>query len=166
MYIFKKSLVFACTFILLQISAETTQAQLDPFFNGQVVNEQDETLIGANVKWQNTDLGTSTDPEGWFKLERIDTINNYYLEITYVGYETQIVEILPSENFLKFYTDGVLTDSSTFGTNPNGLGSSLLVGGATTNSMYGDIASFSIYNRALSADEIRQNYLATKERYA
>ena len=101
MYIFKKSLVFACTFILLQISAETTQAQLDPFFNGQVVNEQDETLIGANVKWQNTDLGTSTDPEGWFKLERIDTINNYYLEITYVGYETQIVEILPSENFLK-----------------------------------------------------------------
>lgn len=70
-----------------------------------------------------------------------------------------------SENYLKIYTDGVLTDSSTFGTNPNGLGSSLLVGGATTNSMYGDIASFSMYNRALSADEIRQNYLATKGRY-
>jgi hypothetical protein len=30
----------------------------------------------------------------------------------------------------------------------------------------GSIAGVSIYNRALSADEIRQNYLATKERYA
>lgn len=101
MYILKKSLVFVCSFIVIQISSIDTQAQLDPFFNGQVVNEQDETLISANVKWQNTDIGTSTDTEGWFKLERIDTINNYYLEITYVGYETQIVEILPSENFLK-----------------------------------------------------------------
>ena len=30
----------------------------------------------------------------------------------------------------------------------------------------GRIGSFSTYNRALSADEIRQNYLSTKERYA
>ena len=30
----------------------------------------------------------------------------------------------------------------------------------------GNIAGVSFYNRALTADEIRQNYLATKERYA
>ena len=30
----------------------------------------------------------------------------------------------------------------------------------------GNIASFSMYNKALTADEVRQNYLATKERYA
>ncbi len=30
----------------------------------------------------------------------------------------------------------------------------------------GNIASFSMYNKALTADEVRRNYLATKERYA
>ena len=70
-----------------------------------------------------------------------------------------------SENYLRIYTDGILTDSSTFGTNPNGLGSSLLIGGTSSDSMYGDIANFSIYNRALTADEVRQNYEATVGRY-
>ena len=36
----------------------------------------------------------------------------------------------------------------------------------TQFSFTGSIASVTVYNRALSADEIRQNYLATKERYA
>ena len=71
-----------------------------------------------------------------------------------------------SENYLKIYTDGVLTDSSTFGTNPNGLGSALNVGCKGSEPMYGNIASFFIYNRALSADEIRQNYEATVGRYS
>ena len=70
-----------------------------------------------------------------------------------------------SENYLKIYTDGALTDSSTFGTDPNGLGSSLQVGGKGSEPMYGDIASLFIYNRALTADEIRQNYEATVGRY-
>tara|TARA_R110002096_G_scaffold120316_1_gene260637 strand:+ start:866 stop:1546 length:681 start_codon:yes stop_codon:yes gene_type:complete len=70
-----------------------------------------------------------------------------------------------SENYLKIYTDGALTDSSTFVTNPNGLGSSLQVGGKGSEPMYGDIASFFIYNRALTAKEIKQNYEATVGRY-
>ena len=69
------------------------------------------------------------------------------------------------KNHLKIYTDGVLTDSSTFGTNPNGLGSVLNVGCKGSEPMYGNIASLFIYNRALSADEIRQNYEATVGRY-
>ena len=34
------------------------------------------------------------------------------------------------------------------------------------NTMDANISNFIVYNRALTADEIRQNYLATKERYA
>ncbi len=70
-----------------------------------------------------------------------------------------------SENYLKIYTDGVLTDSSTFGTDPNGLGSSLRIGGQDNKRMYGNMSNVSIYNRALTADEIRQNYEATVGRY-
>lgn len=35
----------------------------------------------------------------------------------------------------------------------------------STNTLNGNISKFSIYNRALTADEIQQNYLATKSRY-
>ncbi len=71
-----------------------------------------------------------------------------------------------SENYLKIYTDGVLTDSSTFGTDPNGEGSALRIGDKDGSPMYGDIANFSIYDRALSAEEVLQNYEATVGRYA
>ena len=70
------------------------------------------------------------------------------------------------DDFYKIYLDGVLTDSFAMGSyNPAGLGTEMLVGGRGVQSMVGDIASFFIYNRALTADEVRQNYEATAGRY-
>ena len=72
-----------------------------PLFSALVVNEEDEPLIGATVSWKNSKIGTATDLEGWFTIERIDTINPHILEISYVGYQKVEVEILPAENLLK-----------------------------------------------------------------
>ena len=76
----------------------------------------------------------------------------------------------------KFYFDGAHTHSYTAGTgSAAGSGGSLVIGQeqdsvgggfATTQDMPGYLGLFKIYNRALTADEVRQNYLATKERYA
>ena len=77
-------------------------SQDDPLtFSGLVVNENDEPLIGATVNWQDTTIGGVTDLDGWFTIDRIDTINPYILEIKYVGYETAVVEILPEEDRLQ-----------------------------------------------------------------
>ena len=84
-------------------------AQLSTTFTGQIVDENDEILIGATIFWQNTTTSATTDIDGFFELERPDTINNHILEIRYVGYEAAVVEIFPTENNLQL----VLPNSST-----------------------------------------------------
>lgn len=81
-------------------------AQDNPFsFSGMVVNKADEPLIGATVNWQDTTIGTVTDLDGWFTIPRLDTLNPYVLEISYVGYETVQVEVLPQEDRLKLIVE-------------------------------------------------------------
>jgi len=78
---------------------------------------------------------------------------------------------LDSSNNLKLYLNASLVKSDTSVSYTDQSSDKLLVGEfqAGTGSDYpldGNISNVSIYNRALSADEIRQNYLSTKERYA
>ena len=69
---------------------------------------------------------------------------------------------------LSVYTDGQLSNSTTIaGGSPNNQSNILYIGGDAANYSYnGIIYAVHIYNRALSAQEIKQNYLATKGRYA
>ena len=68
------------------------------------------------------------------------------------------------------YVDGNLVASSTMPNHSYNFSNiDMWVGGWTGNTGYlfnGDISGLSLYNRALTSDEVRQNYLATKERYA
>lgn len=76
-------------------------AQRSTTFSGLIVDSNDETLIGATVNWKDTTIGAVTDIDGWFTIERLDTINEYELIINYVGYETASVPILPDEQNIK-----------------------------------------------------------------
>ena len=71
-----------------------------------------------------------------------------------------------SSNSALLYVDGIL-DVSTPISSYNAVGSSDLFIGKGTESEYlnGQVSSVSIYNRALSALEVRQNFNATKGRY-
>ena len=71
------------------------------------------------------------------------------------------------QSVAKAYLNGVNTDSDTIGGSKT-YGGALYVGSWGTNGLWwgGKIAMVSIYNRALSADEIRQNYEATVGRYS
>jgi hypothetical protein len=66
----------------------------------------------------------------------------------------------------KGYLNGVNTDTTSIGGSKN-YGGSLSVGSWGNNGFYfsGRISTVNVYNRALTADEIRRNYLSTKERY-
>lgn len=64
----------------------------------------------------------------------------------------------------KGYLDGIQTDSQTIGSQT--FSGSVYVASFGNRLWFdGDIAIALIYNRALTADEIRRNYLSTKERY-
>jgi hypothetical protein len=70
---------------------------------------------------------------------------------------------------LKLYENGILQQTgSSYASNVSNSATALLIGRGALNDPYywnGRIPQVSIYNRALSASEITQNYNATKSRY-
>lgn len=57
---------------------------------GQVISEE-EALIGANVFWLNTDVGTTTDIEGFFSLATHASADQ--LVVSYVGYQNDTIRV-------------------------------------------------------------------------
>jgi len=67
---------------------------------------------------------------------------------------------------LKIYLNGVLSDTISISSFIPNSGNNIRIGEHASNIRFmGDIASVSSYSRVLSADEVRQNYEATKGRY-
>jgi outer membrane receptor for ferrienterochelin and colicins len=68
-------------------------ANYQGYLIGTVYERSDEgeliPLIGANLLWEGTALGATTDFEGNFKLE--NTRENHQLVVSYVGYETDTI---------------------------------------------------------------------------
>jgi len=60
--------------------------------NGYVMNTDREPLIGANLIWENTSIGTITDENGAFTISDIG-IDNNVLIFSFVGYKTQRMEL-------------------------------------------------------------------------
>jgi outer membrane cobalamin receptor len=77
-------------------------AQQDITYLKGIVTEknQDETLpiIGANVYWSNTTVGTTTDANGNFKLTKLKSNKN--LVISYVGYQSDTL-FVTAQNYLE-----------------------------------------------------------------
>ncbi|MDD7528343.1 MAG: carboxypeptidase-like regulatory domain-containing protein, partial [Bacteroidales bacterium] len=59
--------------------------------SGMVEDSTGEPLVGAEVLWQGTSLGTVTDIDGFFTLETTEASNT--LQISYLGYETATVVV-------------------------------------------------------------------------
>ena len=60
---------------------------------GKVMDEQQEPLIGVNLYWAKTNLGTVTDTNGYFELSAKDQSTNQLI-ISYVGYEIDTIVVL------------------------------------------------------------------------
>ncbi|MDR2775333.1 MAG: TonB-dependent receptor [Tannerella sp.] len=64
---------------------------------GYVYDEENEPVPGANVHWEKTNNGTTTDANGFFEIERIE---NKRLIISYTGYTTSIVTVESQQDSL------------------------------------------------------------------
>ena len=66
--------------------------------SGRVTDELNEPIIGANVYWEGTQQGTTTDINGSFKLER----NNRHtqLVVSFIGYTTATVAVKKEDKTL------------------------------------------------------------------
>lgn len=74
-----------------KIPSETISMPAQKKITGKVIDENGETIIGANIVVKGTTNGTVTDMNGVFHLE----VNDYPVNITvsYIGYETQTIKI-------------------------------------------------------------------------
>lgn len=62
-----------------------------------IVYEEDENenkipLVGANIYWEGTQLGTTTNDAGFFILDKIDS-DRLHLIVSYIGYQPDTVDI-------------------------------------------------------------------------
>lgn len=58
---------------------------------GRVYDENKQPVIGANVYWEGTQFGTTTDADGNFELERKGNAKN--LVVSYIGYVTEVTPV-------------------------------------------------------------------------
>lgn len=77
------SILFTLLLISLGIQASTIK--------GRVKDQLSEPVVGANVYWQGTQQGTTTDVEGNFTIESNTT--HTQLVISFIGYTTEVVDI-------------------------------------------------------------------------
>ena len=83
-------------------------------FQGQILyneNNKDIPLEGATVKWLNTNKGTISNEDGKFKLE--STLGEDFIEISFLGFETDTVYIKNKKNithFLKISQENTLDE--------------------------------------------------------
>jgi len=73
--------------LCLYFSAVFTQ-QAPDHITGKVMEQENgqlQALIGANVYWSGTEIGTVTDPSGEFSMERIP--DNHKMVVSFIGFE-------------------------------------------------------------------------------
>lgn len=74
---------------------------------GHVFDDTDQPIIGANVYWEGTQQGTTTDVDGAFKLKTREGANK--LVVSYIGYETFILSVTNVDEPLKIKLKGEVT---------------------------------------------------------
>ncbi|GAB3819336.1 hypothetical protein GCM10028895_17630 [Pontibacter rugosus] len=77
-------------FVTLSVTFEATAQRLQ----GKVVdkNNTSQPLIGANVVWLGTDIGTATDASGSFSLALADAVSPSIV-VTYIGYTPDTIAV-------------------------------------------------------------------------
>lgn len=94
--------------LILLISFFNITALLAQQVSGTVADENGETIIGAIVSWEdNPAIGTTTDANGQFTIERIDTLETRHLMVRFVGYDPVVVPIEPHESVVAIQISGI-----------------------------------------------------------
>lgn len=86
-------------YLILLLTLLTLSAKADKWVRGHVFDEGNQPVIGANVYWEGTQQGTTTNPDGFFKLERKEPGKN--LVVSYIGYTTAVVPVTQSKDTMR-----------------------------------------------------------------
>ena len=66
---------------------------------GHVFDEQNEPVVGANIYWEGTQSGTTSNADGYFELEKNE--DSKKLIVSYIGYTTSVVPVTSDDEPLR-----------------------------------------------------------------
>ncbi len=90
--VFAKKMIFFLSFMgMLLPFLGSTFAQTTGKLSGLVTDTKGEPLIGANVIVESTQMGASTDQDGYFLVLNIRS-GTYTVRFIYIGYQTKVIE--------------------------------------------------------------------------
>ena len=78
--------------IMIAICLQYSFSQSVHYISGTVVDKDGEPLLGANINLKGTYLGSTTDANGYYRIENIDP-GKYVLMVSYIGYRSQEIEM-------------------------------------------------------------------------
>ncbi len=87
--------------------ATQSESKANAIINGTVLDTEGEPVIGASVIVKGTGIGASTDIDGHFSLKAPATCR---LTVSYIGCESQTVEVTPDNRNLKITLRQATTD--------------------------------------------------------
>lgn len=87
--------------LFILFSAITARAEE---VKGHVFDDNNQPVIGANVYWEGTLQGTTTDVDGAFKLKTRKSTNN--LVVSYIGYTTFVMPVTNPDELLRITLKG------------------------------------------------------------
>lgn len=93
-----KQLYLILLIIFFAISARADEVK------GHVFDDNNQPVIGANVYWEGTQQGTTTDVDGAFKLKTRKSTNN--LVVSYIGYTTFVMPVTNPDEPLQITLKG------------------------------------------------------------
>lgn len=90
-------LIFSLLFILGTVHGRATTGETK-IISGYVYDREGEPIIGASIAdEENPDLSTLSDMDGHFTLT--DVPDSCVLKVSYIGFDTERVQTVPSETF-------------------------------------------------------------------
>ncbi|MCD8135515.1 MAG: TonB-dependent receptor, partial [Parabacteroides gordonii] len=90
-------------YLILLITFFAISARADEV-KGYVFDDNNQPVIGANVYWEGTQQGTTTDVDGAFKLKTRKSTNN--LVVSYIGYTTFVMPVTNPDEPLRITLKG------------------------------------------------------------
>lgn len=91
-------------YIIILLFLIPVAALADNLVKGHVFDEDKQPIVGANVYWEGTQTGTTSDADGYFELNRKGSQKN--LVVSYIGYTSAVTPVENSDKLLSISLKG------------------------------------------------------------
>lgn len=85
--------------IILLFTSLSSNSQNFFSLKGYVFSENNEPMVGANIRVVNMNTGTAADVEGKYELRLVEGLNR--ISVSFLGYQTQVFEVVADKNLTK-----------------------------------------------------------------